>query len=91
MDKLETERFKGRLKNGDNTINGFFSVSNIESYTPDATISVNFISIVKYVVDEMKETPFSNLFKDYAETGANPYQTNVGTYINDGGLRIYFR
>ena len=101
LDKLETERFKGRMKNGDNIINGFFSVSNIEEYTPDATISLNFISIVKYVVDKMKETPFSYLFKPYTETGANLFQagermvgtklegTDTGNYLNYPSTQAY--
>lgn len=78
------ERYKARLVNGTNMINGFLSVNSISYNLPESSISVNFISIIKYVIDKLKETPFSNLFKDNTITGASPYQTSSGAYINDG-------
>lgn len=84
------DKIKSRLKNGSSLIYGYLYVDETTYYTPNSTITVNFVSIVKYVMDKMKETKFADLFKDYTETGATEFALpSTGDVLNDGNYGFY--
>jgi hypothetical protein len=86
LDIQSVERFRCKIKSCGQSVNGYLSVNSIKYNTPESVISVNFVSLIKYVYDNLKDTGFWELFRSNSITGAELIENRNGVYINDGNF-----